>query len=526
METYDRHARVREVVVEPMPGIPGLEDGAWIVQVCDEILAQPLCISIDTPDGPKKVPRVKYAFARFKRIPNYFYGRTFVDDIIPIQRRLNEIDAQWTDLRERGVPTIWTPMNTEMYTREESEGSLRVVAYDSPNPAWTPAQAIFPGIPLTGNAYAQERQQMFTDAQMVGAAQDIEMGRGAGGPKTTSGLMLLSEEAAQKREPRERSLAAMYETLWQHYMDLTWAFRKEKAVLEVAEEGSSVYEKKSYVGNDLLGGLRVKIGTRAGYDIALYNKEATGEALQMGLVNPQNPAQKAKVLNLMQLPEDLAEGDGIQISRAEMAWSDFINNGVIPTFDESLYDPSIWFEVLGKRWMEDSSHMKQKEVGFDKIVERLTGWEEAMATEEAKDQQAMMIYGSFPPEQWPQIYAQQQLIDQANHEAMSAAAEAAGQPAPMQQPTQPPPVDGFLPKNTARRIYTVWKRMLPVLKNADAAAATAEDLGIETDAVEAVRQIDRFLQMRAVIEAAKRLAEQRMMEGAQPGMAPQGEEGQ
>jgi hypothetical protein len=149
-----------------------------------------------------------------------------------------------------------------------------------------------------------------------------------------------------------------------------------------------------------------------------------------------------------------------------------------------------------------------------------------MATEEAKDQQAMMIYGSFPPEQWPQIYAQQQLIDQANHEAMSAAAEAAGQPAPMQQPTQPPPVDGFLPKNTARRIYTVWKRMLPVLKNADAAAATAEDLGIETDAVEAVRQIDRFLQMRAVIEAAKRLAEQRMMEGAQPGMAPQGEEGQ
>jgi hypothetical protein len=529
IETYDRHARVREVIVEPVPGFPGLEDGAWIVQVCDELLMQPLCVTVKTPEGPKKVPRVKYAFARFKRIPNYFYGRTFVDDILPIQRRLNELDAQWTDLRERGVPTIWTPMNTEMYTKEESEGSLRVVMYDSPNPAWNPQQAIFPGIPLTGNAYAQERQNTFSDAQQVGAAQDIEMGRGTGGPKTTSGLMLLSEEAAQKRGPRERSLAGMFQTLWQHHLDLTWAFRKEKAVVEVGEAGSTVFEKKEYVGEDLMGGVRVRVDTRAGYDITLYNKEATGEALQMGLIDPSKPAVKDKVLDLMQLPKDLAEGEGIQIQRAEMAWSDFVTEKLVPIYDESLFDPVVWFEVLGKRWMEDVNYMRLRSVGFEEIIERLTGWEEAMAQEEQKDAQQKMIYGSHPPEQWPTLYERQSAIDQANYEAQVAAVEAmGGMPPPVPKPTQPPPTDGFLPMNTARRIYTVWKRMLPVLNNAEAATEIAENLDISTKAIENLKEIDRLLQMRAVIEAAKRLASPPAEMGAPPpeeAMAPQGAAG-
>jgi hypothetical protein len=399
-----------------------------------------------------------------------------------------------------------------------------VVSYDSPNPNWNPSQAIFPGIPLTGNAYHQERQQMFTDAQMVGAAQDIEMGRGSGGPKTTSGLMLLSEEAAQKRGPRERSLSAMYETLWQHHMDLTWAFRKEKAVYEVQTEGTTVYERKEYTGNDLLGGIRVKVGVRAGYDIALYNKEATGEALQMGLVNPQNPTEKGKVLELMQLPSDLAEGQGIQISRAESAWSDFNTNGVIPVYDESLFDHVVWFEVLGKRWMEDSSAMRQRSVGFDAIIERLTGWEENLANEEAKDAQQQMIYGAFPPEQWPQLYATQQQLDDAAYEAQTAQAQMIGQPPPQRAPTQPPPVEGFLPKNMARKIYTVWKRMLPALQSAEAAQKAAEDLEIETEATDKLKEIDRLLQMRAVIEAARMLSQRGMMD---PGMAapPQGAEG-
>ncbi len=512
VETYDRHARVREVVCEPMPGIKGLEDGAWIVQVNNEVVVQPLMQEVETPEGKKKVARVKYAFARFKRIPNYFYGRTFVDDIVPIQRRLNEIDAQWIDLRERGKPTIYVPPDTEFRTKEEGEGSLIVVTVESEDPTWTPRDSIFPGIPLTGNEYSKERMNTFTDAQMVGSAQDIEMGRPTGGVKTTSGLMLMSEEAAQKRGPRERGLSALYEQLWQHHLDLTWAFKREDATIEVWGS-DSVYEIQSYKGENLLGGVKVKVESRAGYDITLYNKEAAGEAMNLGLVNVADPVVKEKILDLMRLPTDLNEDQNIQIKRAEMAWSVFRKEAKVPIFDESLFDPVIWFGVLAKRWMQNVPAMEQENVGFPEIMERLAGWQEALANEEAKDQQQRMLYESFPPVQWPEIFERTKGVDQAAWAATAEAMQAAGQPAPPEPQTAPPPTDGFLPKATSRKIYTVWKRMLPALQSVEALGKMANEMGLETKNLDDVRAVDRMLQMRAVIEAAKMLAEQRMMGG-------------
>lgn len=519
IETYDRHVRVREVVVDPMPGIKGLEDGGWIVQVNDQILAQPLMVSVDSQDGPRKVARVKYAFARFKRVPGYFYGRTFVDDLVPINRRLNEIDAQWVDLRERGKPTIFAPPDTEFRTKAESQGSMVVVYVDGPDPTWNPKDGMFPGMPLSGQEYSQERANCFTDAQMVGSAQDIEMGRGSGGVKTTSGLMLLSEEAAQKRGPRERGLAGMYETLWQQHLDMTWALQRNKGEIEVLA-AESVYQLKSYRGEDLLGSIRVKLDARAGYDNTLYNKEAAGEAMQLGLVNVGDPVVKEKLMEIMRLPSDLNEDQNNQVKRAESAWSEFRKDRKIVVYDESLFAPDIWFGVLSKRWMQDETAMLTESVGFPQILERLVGWQQVMQTMDLQDQQQRMLYEAFPPEQWPQIYEQTAAVDKAAWTATAEAMQSAGQPAPQEPATQPPPVDGFLPKSLPRRIYTVWKRMLPALQAVEALTKAAAEADIETPGLEDAKTVDLLLQMRAVIEAAKMLAEQRMQAAAAPTPVP------
>lgn len=519
IETYDRHARVREVVVDPMPGIPGLEDGGWIVQVNDQVLAQPLLAKVDTPDGPKKVAKVKYAFARFKRVPGYFYGRTFVDDLVPINRRLNEIDAQWVDLRERGKPTLFVPPNTEFRTKDESQGNMVVVVVESDDPTWTPASALAPGIPLSGAEYSQERANCFTDAQMVGSAQDIEMGKASGGVKTTSGLMLISDEAAQKRGPRERSLATMFETLWQHHLDLTWAFKRDRGEIEVLA-AESVYQLKSYRGEDLLGGIRVKIDARAGYDNTLYNKEAAGEAMQLGLVNVGDPVVKEKVMELMRLPSDLNEDQNIQVKRAESAWSEFRKDQKIVVYDESLFDPGIWFGVLAKRWMQDETAMLTESVGFPQIMERLVGWQQVLEQMGFEDEQQRAIYQPFPPEQWPAIYERTANVDRAAWTATAEAAGSVGMAAPPEPKTVAPPVDGFLPKSLPRRIYTVWKRMLPALQAVEALTKAAAEVDIETPGLEDAKTVDLLLQMRAVIETAKMLAEQRMMAAAAPAASP------
>ncbi len=534
-ECYYNHARVREVVVKPKP-IPGLELGAWFICVSDKIIRRPLCYRVETENGEQLVPRIKYHFARFKRVPGNFDGRTFVDDMKPLQRRLNEVDAQGVDLRERGKPVIWTPAGTEIYVRDDVSGSLNVVEYDAALTSWTPRESMFPGVPLTGAVYSQERSQIMEDMQRIGFPQDIEMGQSTGSIKTTSGLMLLSEEASQKRAPRERAMINLYESAFQHLLQLNWAFRKEDADYEVMNE-AGIFERKSFTGSDLLGTIKVKMNARAGYDQTLYNKEAASEALQMGIYKLDSPAAIDRILDLMKLPKDVNENQTLQITRAEMTWSDFIHDRVVPNIDPTLFDAVTWYSVLGKRWLTDEAYELQEKAGWPMLIPRLVTWPQKMQMMEQKEAAAKAIYQNYPPDQWPVIQEKgETMLAQAQtayQEAMASYNEAQAsappgsmpppppEPPPMEQFPVPPP-EGFLPDPLEEKIYTVWRRMLPDLEAGLSAAQQAKQLeAIQAAVPEADKIIllEALMRMRAVIEAFRMMAQG----GAPPpGAAPPG----
>jgi len=542
IDVYANHARVIETFIAPQPHIEGLEMGGWFIRVGDEIVRRPLCEEVEgEEDKVHVVPRVKFHFARFKRVPKNFWGRTFVDDLVPIQRRLNEIDAMAVDLRERGKPNMWTPSGTEISSRDDLEGSLVVIEYDSALTGWTPRDGLFPGGPLSGNEYLQERQNCFTDAQLVGAPQDIEIGQAPGSVKTTSGLMLLSEEAAAKRGMRERSLAEMYEGAFKHLLQLNHVFRKDEVSYEVFTE-AGIYERRSYKGTDLLANVNIKMDARAGYDQTLYNKEAAGEALQLGLYKLDSPAAIDRLLDLMKLPKDVNEEQHLQIIRAEMAWSDFLDNEKIPVVDETMHDAAAWYAVLGKRWMTDKAYILQSEASWEEVLPRIAGWQETLMQMELQDQQLRQIYGAFPREQWGQIYSQGMQLHQQAVQAQQAAQAAqqaqfndqsadpqmgdiaAAPPPPEQIPPFPkPPVDGFLPNSKDRRIYVVWRRMMPDLEEGILAAEAAKAKGVRmTPELQKMWNIDRLLQMRAVIEAYRMIAIESMAPAPAPGAPGEG----
>lgn len=520
-ESYYNHSRVFETVIEPQP-IQGLELGAHFAMVGDKIVRRPLCVEVQTPDNKTKlVPRVKYHFARFKRIPGNCWGRTFVDDMLPLQCRLNEIDAMGCDIRERGKPNIWTPEGTELYFDDESGkvvGSYNIIEYDSPIATWSPKDGLFPGVPMNGTPYAEERAQVLRDMQALGAPQDIEMGQSPGSVKTTSGLMLLSEEASQKRAPRERAMIRLYESVFEHLLELNWAFRKEDATYEVQREGG-IYEQASYTGSDLLGNIRVKMAARVNYDQTLYNKEAASEALQMGLYKLDSPAAIDRILDLMKLPKDVNENQTLQITRAEMAWTNFVKQGVVAPIDPSIHDALTWYAVLGKRWFGDEAYSMQQRLGWEMLIPRLVGWEEQMAQMEM----AEAPYAQFPPEQWGQIEAQgnamvkqamtaYQQADASFQESQKSAPPGAPPPIPPQKPAIeqfPPAPTSVLPKPLELKIYTVWRRMLPEFEAALGAAAIVaakKDLVEPTPEATKIQELDGLLKMRATIEAYRMLA--------------------
>lgn len=527
-EAFQNHARLQECVILPHPHVPGLQRGAIFHRLANgtKVLRQELMVEVKGEEDYKYVPRIKYHFARFKRIPRNFYGRTFVDDLIPIQRRLNELDAQVIDLRERGKPTMYMPKGTEIYDRDDLQGSMVYTEFESPNPEWSPAAGVFPGIPITGNPYFQERGQIMEDAQRVGFPQDIEIGQAPGSVKTTSGLMLISEEASQTRAPRERALALMYEAAFTHLLEMNWAFRKEEQQLEIESE-AGVYEYKSFVGTDLVGGIRVKVNARAGYDQTLYNKEAASEALQLGLYQIDSPDARDKLLDLLKLPKDVNEGSGIQVRRAEMAWSDFMRLDKVPTPDYTMWDFPAFLAIFRKRWMGDDCMIRQRDAGFDEIWSELVTWEQKLAMFDEQEQRSIM-YKEVPPEQWAQVYEQgQKMVAEAkasyeaaqtrfNQLGAQGAALGAAAPTPPQPPMMtefpPPPQVPFLPDPLHEKIYEVWMRMMPQHRAALEAAKTSQgSRGGQ------FLEMDLLLRMRAVVEACRMSAEPPM-----PMMPPEG----
>ena len=540
-ESFANHARLQETIILPQPHIPGLERGAIFHRLADgvKVIRKELMVEVEGDDGKfKYVPRTKYHFARFKRIPKNFWGRTFVDDLIPVQRRLNELDAQVIDLRERGKPTMYLPKGTTIFNREDDEGSMVHTEYDSPNPEWRPADGIFPGVPITGNPYFQERGQIMEDAQRIGFPQDIEVGQAPGSVKTTSGLMLISEEASQKRAPRERSLALMFESAFTHILQMNWAFRKEDEDYEVLS-AAGTYERKSFTGTDLIGDIRVKVDARAGYDQTLYNKEAAGEAMDRGLYVVTGPDSRDKILDLMKLPKDVNEGDSIQVGRAELAWSDFMNMDKVPDPDYTAWEFPVWHPIFLKRWMGDEAKKRQDDAGFDGIWTELVTWEAKLALFEQMEMEAEP-YREVPPEQWAEVYQQgQAMVEEAKQtydlamvtfSKVSQSSMGAGTAPPMPPPPPPmeqfpePPKQPFLPDALHLKIYAVWQRMNPQLQAGLEAAKTVEEIDIPGQGSEAMLDLDLLLRMRAVIEACRMLAMPPPMPmgppGAEAGMGP------
>jgi hypothetical protein len=524
-ETYQNHARLKELTIQPQPGIPGLEKGAWFLQVGENLVRRDLCVLIETESEKKlpseqMVPKVRYHYARFKRIPKMCYGWTFMTDLIPINRRLNELDAQIVDLRERGVPNMWVPAGVEVYQTPDAQGSMRLIEYDGAPSNWEPRNSIFPGTAITGQDYFQERRSILDDARGVGMPQDIEIGNSPGSVKTTSGLMLLAEEASQKRGPRERALASAFEGAFDHILQLNAAFRQEEAIYEVMDE-SGTFEIKSFTGPDLLPNVRVRMKAAPGFDQALYDKEAAAEGMDRGLIVNDSPAARDRILEVMRLPKNINEGTTLQIQRAEMAWADFKRDFRIPVIDPTIFDAPTWWSVLGKRWFDDDCHAMQETARWEDILPRIFGWESKMAEMEALEATQKPVYGNLDPSMWQGAFDQGSALVAAANEKYQAAQQQfmqlppemqAGQmppPAPAMQQFPAPPTEEWLPEQLELKIYAVWRRLAPELKMGVEAAEKREDDS------EGLLLLDSLLKMRAVIEAFRLMATGQRTTGGQ-----------
>lgn len=514
---YENHIRVYEIHADKSYRFPL---GRSIVIAGDTILENGTLYKKITNEAGElvEVPKVKYGAARFKVRHGEFWGQGLVDDLISPQNRLNGMDAQIIEARERmGSPNLLVPEDADLSGPEWTTGygSGKIMRYHA-NPAFPNSKPeVFGSVLMPSESY-QERDRTLADMKQVSGPQDIEIGEAPRNISTTSGLQLLGEQAERRRAPRERALIEMFEAIWEHQLKLLWAFRSEPDDYDMKNpEGE--WETRQFTRLDLMGQHKVQIEKQAFVNKSLQQSEGTREAMADGLYNIASASARKRILELRNLPTDVNDNENLQVDLGKRQYVDYMEEMIVPVIDETLDDFAIRFEVLGNLLNSDQGKRKEKSIGWSQILKIITGWELELETAEMADQAAIQFYGSrnLPPEQANVMYAQGTVAFQAQEKSFNKMNESAEKlaaegtpidPMMMPQPPQPPPPPVFLPAAKADRIYMIWKNMIAMKLGGGMAPAP----GMPPPEL-LPPEVDSFLQFRAVVDAYRKLAEEKAL---------------
>ncbi len=546
---YDHHTQVYEMIHYPSFRHP---EGRKIVVIGHKqaLIAENtgLVHRIEDQTGTAEVPSVMFTSAVWKEREGEFWGKGLPDDLISPQNRVNGMDAQTIEARERmGSPNLMIPDDADLdgpeFNAAYGLGKLFRYRVSPINPQAKPE--VFGSILMPQGVY-NERQACIDDMTAIVGPADIEVGEAPRNVTTTSGLQILGEQAERKRATRERGIVSSLESVWEHQLKLLWVNRVDPDTYEAANPDGG-WEIKQYDREAIAGQTKVKVEKQAYVDQSVIMREATREALTDGLYDISSPLARKRVLENMGLPTDINEESSLQIDKAKQQWVDFVDDGRIPIIDASLDNHQIRFQTLGTMLLQDEGKQMARAACWEQILPLIAGWEEELARMEAVDARTREFYGGEPPkDQAEEMYAEamiQYKEQMARYEAASAVAmqdagpegqnpDAAAQIPP---PPQEPPAPIFLPKQIELKILGTWSQLIdkrtveqpqPGLQGiiVQKAAQTMED----PTAIQ--QRVEEWLRFRAVVDGYRLMAQKAQMAmmpqppapGSAPGAAEEG----
>jgi hypothetical protein len=539
---FDHHVRVYELIGEPTHRFPN----GRLIRIIGKrqaLIAENRQLVVDLEDTTGKkvahVPLAMIAGARWKIRQGEYWGKALPDDIISPQNRINGIDSQTIDARERmGSPNLMIPEDADLQGPEyrSGYGTAKIFRYrlSALNPQAKPE--VFGSI-LMPQGVNTERNAMMEDITKIIGPADIEIGEAPRNVTTTSGLQILGEQAERRRGTRERGVTTAFQRVWEHQLQMLWVLREEPDEY-ASESPDGIWEVKQFTRDNIAGHTRVEVERQAFIDRSIAIREATREAITDQLVDISDPLVRKKAIELMGLPNELNEKSNIQIDRAKRIWADFVDTGAVPVVDATLDDPFLNSQVLGTFLKQDEGIIIAQRAGWPMLAPLLAGWQQELEMVNEVDAKVRAQYGGEPPPQKAQeIYAQLKIsYTQAKEKYDLAIGGALGPLAQQQAMNQPAPEaplpPQFVPRQIEERIYLVWQKMLQAKINWNTFFGMIAARQLMKPEV-AAANVDKFLRFRAVVEAYAKMAGPAApapggMEpaaGPEPGPVPGGQEG-
>ena len=471
----DNHALVDEVVEEPSFRHPM---GRYVVATKDLVLEDSNLLEeqYDEDEGEKLyVPRVQMSVSRYKIRPLEIWGTSGPDEAISPQNRLNGLDAQVIEARLRmGGPNMF--MHPDMWVdnpiRMESSYGLGKIFFFNPsiaNPQFTKPE-VFGGTLMPDSVY-MERDRTQADLRRNISSSDASRGIAPKNVGATSGLQLLIEQDERSRSLREEEFVGSVERTWSHILQLEWILRVDPDVYRVLGPDKT-WKYEQYRGAMLRGQYEIKIERSAFIGKSVVRREAAREALADGLVSPDSPVARRRLLEAYGIESDVTvnEDQYNQVDQADRQWVDFVDKGIVRVQD-SIDDPAIRYLVLGTHLLSEEGQRITLEEDWDTKARAIAGWEEELRRASMLEQMVIEFYGGrLSPDEAQVAYAQAMVAydeqmtvyeqQTATHREM-VATPLPGVPPPIEpmQPQKPPP-PVFLPALLQDRILTIWQGLM------------------------------------------------------------------
>lgn len=243
---------------------------------------------------------VTYSEYRYDEIPGRFLGRTPVSDMVPLNRKINGIDAQLILNRKTLLnPWVLAPKGSGLNPNVVAMRPGATVLYNFVGVGAAPQ--VVQGVALPAQIY-EERNQAFQ--AMNELADDVTNDPAAQLPQgLRSGIALnfIRELIEELKMPRRKRWALwLMERDRKRLLLMQQYYRAERAVKCVGK--GSDYQVRYLKGADIRGNtdLVVVPGSLTPKSVALRNQQVF-DAIEAGLIDLQDPSQKQQAIDVLEL---------------------------------------------------------------------------------------------------------------------------------------------------------------------------------------------------------------------------------
>lgn len=336
------------------------------------------------------IPLVKVTCARFLVKDGELQGQGIVRPLISVQNRINMIASQTIDTRQRnGVSGLLVTEGTKLTAGWLDGYTGRVVRY-RPDPTAPNGQPQFIETKTIDQGVYQEKDRLLDHAQRSSGAQDVDIGKAPKNVSAATGIQLLLEQVAGRREGRQQEMTDALKDVFSHQLLLLAEYAIEPRQYRVQLQNGK-WEYRTFSSMDLEGHTDVVVEEQAGYDTKAFEREVVVQALQMGVLQPTTPYAKREVLKAMGMPMKPLDEENVQMSDFEAKWYRFRDDQIVPVVDPDLDDHWLAYSLYGRFLKSSEGVQLSKDANWPQTLLMIAGWEEKRQQALQMSQQSEML---------------------------------------------------------------------------------------------------------------------------------------